>query len=123
MVLSVVSTARHFAPEPVRTLSQRLPGIELTLRVGNRDPVIADLDEERRAPAIMGRPQRMAAVEAVPIGPHPHGIIAPPDHLLIGRGVFAPDDPRGNTLLIREAGSGTHILMERCFDRLDIADR
>ncbi|GAB4389612.1 LysR substrate-binding domain-containing protein [Albidovulum sp.] len=122
VALSVVSTAKYFAPHLVRLLHERLPEVEIALRVGNRLTVIDDLDRARCALAIMGRPPRVPAVEAVPIGPHPHGIVVPPGHPLASRGAFDPEDLAQERFLSREPGSGTRILMQRYLDRLDLTD-
>lgn len=118
VVLSVVSTAKYFAPRLVRMLRDRCPEIEVALRVGNRGSVIADLAEARCALAVMGRPPRVPAVQAVPLGPHPHGVILPPDHSLAGRDGFDPEALLRETFLSREEGSGTRILMHRFLDQI-----
>jgi molybdate transport repressor ModE-like protein len=119
VTLSVVSTAKYFAPRLVRMLNDRCPEIEVALRVGNRDAVIADLDEGRCALAIMGRPPRMPPVSSVPLGPHPHGVILPPDHPLARGDGFDPALLVRETFLSREPGSGTRILMQRFLERLE----
>mgnify|MGYP005859048695 CR=1 FL=1 len=118
VTLSVVSTAKYFAPRLVRILADRCPDIAVTLRVGNRDSVIADLAEARCALAIMGRPPREPLVQAVPLGPHPHGVILPPDHPLAGRHGFDSDLLLRETFLSREPGSGTRMLMYRFLDQI-----
>ena len=118
VVLSVVSTAKYFAPRLVRLLNESCPEIEIALRVGNREAVIADLDQGRCAMAVMGRPPRMPDLRSVPLGPHPHGIILPPDHPLAGKDGYDPAALLAETFLCREPGSGTRILMQRFLDRL-----
>lgn len=115
--VSVVSTAQYFAPRLVRMLQDHCPEVEVSLRVGNREAVIADLDRGVCALAIMGRPPRVPAVVATPLGPHPHGVILPPDHPLAGTDGFDPAALLQETFLSREPGSGTRILMHRFFDR------
>lgn len=118
VTLSVVSTARYFAPRLVRLLRDSCPEIEVSLRVGNRTQVISDLDTGIAELAVMGRPPRMPLVEADPLGPHPHGVILPPDHPLAGRDGFDAAELLDNVFLSREEGSGTRILMQRFLDRL-----
>lgn len=119
VVMSVVSTAKYFAPGLVKTLSETNPDIGLSLRVGNRASVISDLAEERCQIAITGRPPRTPVVRSVPLGPHPHGIILPPDHRLASANGFDPAQLVQETFLAREEGSGTRILMERFLDRFE----
>ena len=117
VTLGVVSTAKYIAPRLVRLLKDRCPGIDVRLQVGNRGSVIAALDRQALDLAIMGRPPRAPEVDAVALGPHPHGIVAPPDHRLVGRPVSAAE-LLAETFIGREEGSGTRILMTRYLDRI-----
>ncbi|MBE2275618.1 MAG: LysR family transcriptional regulator [Rhodobacteraceae bacterium] len=119
VVLSVVSTAQYFAPRLVRMLIDRCPEIAIQLRVGNRESVVADLDQARCELAIMGRPPRAPEVHALPLGPHPHGVILLPDHPLARDDGYDPSLLVRETFLSREPGSGTRILMQRFFERLE----
>ncbi|MCQ9155752.1 LysR family regulator CbbR [Acidomonas methanolica] len=110
VTIGMVSTAKYFAPFLVRRIKELCPDIEIVLREGNRASIL--LDMERRAVdfAVMGRPPRQPSVAATPIGPHPHGLIAPPDHPLAGRKVTV-EELLDHPMLSREEGSGTRILM------------
>lgn len=118
VVLGVVSTAKYFAPRLVQTLRQLHPEIEIALSVGNREEVLRDLALMRFDLTIMGRPPRLPPVDAQPIGPHPHGLIAAPGHRLDGQRALSAADLASETFLSREEGSGTRILMTRYLDRL-----
>ena len=118
VTLGVVSTAKYFAPRLVKTLRTLHPEIEVVLEVGNRENILGDLERMHFDLAIMGRPPRMPPVEAWPIGPHPHGLIAPPDHPLAGLTGLTASDFAAETFIAREPGSGTRILMMRYLDRL-----
>ncbi|MFN3938672.1 MAG: LysR family transcriptional regulator [Gemmobacter sp.] len=118
VTLAVVSTAKYFAPRLVRMLRDTCPEIGVTLRVGNRESVISDLDHGIADLAVMGRPPRRPLTRAEPLGPHPHGIVLPPDHPLAGADGFDPEALLSETFVSREEGSGTRILMMRYFDRL-----
>ncbi|MDP3862585.1 MAG: LysR family transcriptional regulator [Phaeovulum sp.] len=118
ITLGVVSTAKYFAPGLVKTLRLLNPGITIVLNVGNRDAILRDIEAGAVDLVIMGRPPRYPVVEAIPLGAHPHGIVAPPDHPLAGRKALSWADLRGETFIAREAGSGTRILMQRYLDQL-----
>lgn len=118
VVLGVVSTAKYFAPRLVKVLRARHPTIEVALEVGNREEILADINRMRFDLIIMGRPPRMPPVDARPIGPHPHALVAAPDHRLAGQPALSAADLGAETFLSREAGSGTRILMTRYLDRL-----
>lgn len=116
--LGVVSTGKYFAPRLVKILRTLLPGIEVSLRVGNRDQVISDLDTGQVDMAIMGRPPLAPKVDALPLGPHPHGIVAAPDHALAGQQALSAADLANELFIAREDGSGTRLLMTRYLDRI-----
>lgn len=117
VTLGVVSTAKYFAPRLVKLLQQSHPDIEIALRVGNREAIIEGLERGAFDLAIMGRPPRRPAVLAEPLGPHPHGLVAAPDHPLAGQGLLI-DALFEQVFLSREEGSGTRILMARWLDRV-----
>lgn len=116
--LGVVSTGKYFAPSLVASLRKLFPDIEVILRIGNRDAIIGALASRSLDLAITGRPPRSPAVIAEPIGPHPHIIIAAPDHPLANADPAMPGDLMEQSFLVREEGSGTRILMTRFLDRI-----
>lgn len=116
VVLSVVSTGKYFAPRLVRLLADRVSDVEVVLRVGNRAATLDDLAQARCDLAIMGRPPDEPVVRSLPLGPHPHGVVLPPDHPLAGQDGYDPFALMRETFLAREPGSGTRALMERFFD-------
>ncbi len=118
VTLGVVSTGKYFAPGLVAALRKLFPDIEVTLRIGNRDMILTALSAGALDLAIMGRPPRNPPVVADPIGPHPHIIIAPPDHPLATADPAMPADLLAETFLVREEGSGTRILTTRFLDRI-----
>lgn len=118
VILGTVSTGKYFAPTLVRHLRSLCPEIEIVLKVGNRENIIADLEQGRLDLAIMGRPPRHPPVSAEPLGNHPHGLVAAPDHPLTLQRLVRADDLLDETILSREEGSGTRILMARYLDQI-----
>ncbi|MBI1217932.1 MAG: LysR family transcriptional regulator [Rhodobacteraceae bacterium] len=118
VVLGVVSTGKYFAPKLVKRLKTLCPEIDIVLRVGNRDDVIRDLERHAADLTVMGRPPRWPPLETEPLGPHPHGLVAAPDHPLAGKHGVTAADLASQTFLAREDGSGTRILMTRYLDRI-----
>ena len=99
-------------------LKSAFPDIKVELTVGNRGQIITALESRQIQLAIMGRPPRTPANTAEVIGPHPHIIIAAPDHRLAGKVSVDPKEILYETILGREPGSGTRILMTRFLDRI-----
>ncbi|QRG08084.1 LysR family transcriptional regulator [Xanthobacter dioxanivorans] len=114
VVVGVVSTAKYFAPMALAAFRKRRPEIELKLMIGNREDIIGGLVSLDLDLAVMGRPPPDLEAQTQVIGDHPHVIIAPPAHRLIGCRLD-PADLAKEPFLVREPGSGTRILMERVF--------
>ncbi|MCK0196309.1 LysR family transcriptional regulator [Ancylobacter sp. 6x-1] len=114
VAVGIVSTAKYFAPAALGAFARSHPGIDVILTVGNREDIIAALRNDSIDVAIMGRPPVDIAVDKTLLGAHPHVIIAPTTHPLLGRRISATDMV-GETFLMREPGSGTRNLMERFF--------
>ncbi|MEE2774096.1 MAG: LysR family transcriptional regulator [Pseudomonadota bacterium] len=121
VTLGVVSTAKYFAPWIVAKAKLELIGLDIELFVGNRNDIISALEQNKIDLAIMGRPPRHPSVEAEVIGEHPHVLIAESNHSLTS---ISDNSSRlylsafgklleNETIIIREQGSGTRILMDR----------
>ncbi|QIB33613.1 LysR family transcriptional regulator [Ancylobacter pratisalsi] len=120
--VGLVSTAKYFAPAALGAFARQHPGIDVSLVVGNREEMIAALRSDAIDVAIMGRPPVDIEVDKTLIGNHPHLMIAPVDHPLIGRRV--PASVLANaSFLSREPGSGTRGLMEKFFQESGIEPR
>jgi LysR family transcriptional regulator for metE and metH len=121
--VGVVSTAKYFAPKALAAFQKLHPLIELRLSVGNRSETIRALQTFSIDVAIMGRPPESMDVQREVIGPHPHIIVAPPDHPLLKKKRMTGKELAGETFLLREEGSGTRALMEKFFRDLDFKPR
>lgn len=115
VAIGAVSTAKYFAPFALAAFQRAHPGIELSVRVGNRQQIVALLEAFELDIAITGYPPERLKLERAVIGEHPHVIIAAPDHRLVRRRRIPLDGLGGETFLLREPGSGTRDLMRRLF--------
>ncbi len=120
VAVGVVSTAKYFSPRAFAAFTRQHPSIEIDLFVGNRAEIVAELTNFRRDMVIMGRPPDGISLLRAPIGPHPHIVIAPPDHRLAGRKGIKLASLGDEKWLVREHGSGTRLLMERVFDEVGL---
>lgn len=118
VTIGVVSTGKYFAPGLIAQLRKVFPDLDVTLRIGNRDAMLSALAARSLDLTIMGRPPRNPPVLAEQLGPHPHILIAAPDHPLAHADPAMPDELLAQTFLAREEGSGTRILMTRFLDRI-----
>ncbi len=113
--LSVVSTAKYFAPRLIARFTHSHPGVQMRLQADNREAVVRTLAANDVDLALMGRPPEESDVVATPFADHPLVVIAPPDHPLARRRSVPLEALAGETFLVRELGSGTRTAMERFF--------
>lgn len=109
--VAVVSTGKYFAPQLLAAFMEGYPGVELSLAVANRQQVLDMLGRNETDLAIMGRPPTDLAVTATPFADHPMVFIAKPGHPLARR-KLTMEALASETMLMRESGSGTRILLE-----------
>ncbi len=123
VAVGAVSTSKYFVPAVMGAFSRANPGIELKLQIGNRAEIMTALRDFSLDIAITGRPLEDIDLEKCRIGPHPHVIIAAPDHPMAARQRLRLADLAGEIFITREPGSGTRLLMERLFEDAQIAPR
>jgi len=113
--LAVVSTAKYFVPMLLVQFAKLHPGIEVTLRVDNRENVLGMLSRYESDLVIMGRAPKNLDCEATPFATNPLGLVCAPDHPLSRRKRLAFDMLKDQAFVVREPGSGTRAAMERLF--------
>lgn len=113
--ISVVSTAKYFAPYLLALFSKRYQQVTVNLEVTNRESLLAHLAANERDMVIMGVPPREQDFIAEPFMENPLVVIAPYDHPLTRQRRIPLERLQQETFLIREPGSGTRIAMERFF--------
>ena len=112
VTLGAVSTAKYFAPHVLAAFRHSHPDVEVALRIGNRDEILALLEDFHVDLAVMGRPPQGLEVDQEVFGEHPYVVVAAPDHRLAGRRGVRVSDVAADTLLVRERGSGTRLHLD-----------
>ena len=113
--LTIISTAKYFAPKFVAKFCRLHPGVTLKLDVCNRATLLERLARNETDLVIMGHPPQGLDITLQPFAPNPHVIVAAPAHALARARRIALKHIAGETFLLRESGSGTRLLMERVF--------
>lgn len=115
LTVSVVSTAKYFAPYLLALFSKRYQQVTVNLEVTNRESLLAHLAANDRDMVIMGVPPPQQDFVAEPFMENPLVVIAPYNHPLTQQRAIPLERLQQETFLIREPGSGTRIAMERFF--------
>ncbi len=111
--LAVVTTAKYFAPRLLGPFCQRYPGIDLALKVTNRERVLERLAENLDDLYIIGQPPEDLDVEYRAFLENPLVVLAPANHPLAGRRRIPLERLVQEPFLVREPGSGTRAAFER----------
>jgi DNA-binding transcriptional LysR family regulator len=121
--LAVVSTAIYFLPKLIAKFTLQHPGVRMSLQVVNRDAVLSALADNLADLAITGQPPDTSDSEAEYFMDNPLVVIASPAHPLASEKAIALGRLEGETLLLREPGSGTRAMIERHFAAHKLAYR
>jgi len=105
--LSVITTAKHFAPEVLGSFSREYPGVDLSLEVCNRERMFERIQNNEDDLYILGQPpSKELSLEAHLFAPNPLVVIAARDHELCKESNISIDRLAQEPLIVREPGSG-----------------
>jgi DNA-binding transcriptional LysR family regulator len=113
--LTVATTVNYFATRLLSEFCAAHPGVRVSLDVTNRESLLRQLDENRTDIVLMGKPPEGLGVVAEPFMDNPLVVIAPPGHALCTCREIPLARLNEQTFLMREAGSGTRMAIERFF--------
>jgi DNA-binding transcriptional LysR family regulator len=116
LAVGMVSTAQYFVPRLLAGFRQEHPDIELTLRVGNREQLVALMQRNEVDLAIMGRPPREWATRSEPFAMHPHVLVTAPDHPFAHAEHVSAAALAREAFIVREPGSGTRAALQEYLD-------
>jgi DNA-binding transcriptional LysR family regulator len=120
LAISVVSTAKYFAPQLLARFQKMHPRVAATIYVANRENVLRHLADNEVDIAIMGHPPEEMGLDAQPFLENPLVCIAASDHPLAKRRGIPLARLGEENFLVREPGSGTRNAMERFFSQHEI---
>ena len=113
--LAVVSTAKYFIPMLLVRFNKLFKGIDIQLKIDNRENILGLLARNEADLVVMGRAPADMDCEATPFATNPLAIVAAPDHVLVRRKNLPFTVLGEHRFVVREEGSGTRAAMERLF--------
>jgi len=118
LCLGVISTAKYFAPEVLGEFCRQYSGIDVALKVSNRDRIIDRINANEDDLYIMGQaPHDQLDVEAHPFAPNPLVMMAPRDHPLVGQKNISLARIAEEPFILREPGSGIRDATLKLFEK------
>ncbi len=119
--LMAITTASYFAPRLLGEFAKLYPGIDVSLRVTNKEQVLASIADKQDDLYFLGAPPVEIDVVAMPIMDNPIVVLAAPDHPLAQQQNIPLERIAQEPWLMREKGSGTRNAIERRFAEKGIA--
>lgn len=118
--LMAITTASYFAPRLLGEFVKLYPGIDVSLRVTNKEQVLSSIADNLDDLYFLGQPPEDIDVVATPIMDNPIVVLAPPDHPLANKKKITLEQLAKEPWLMREKGSGTRNAIERIFTGHDL---
>jgi LysR family transcriptional regulator, low CO2-responsive transcriptional regulator len=105
--LGVITTAKYVAPELLGAFAERYPGIDVSLKVTNRERIFERLSANEDDLYVLGSVDDLDnEVTTIPFAPNPLVMVARADHPLVGERAIPIHRLAEENLLLREPGSG-----------------
>ena len=112
LTLGMVSSAKYFLPGFLARFHAEHPNIDVRLKLGNREQLVALMKTGEVDLAVMGRPPRDWPNRAEPFALHPHVLVTAPDHAFARAESVPAAALAREPFIVREPGSGTRTALE-----------
>ena len=105
--IAVITTAKYITPEMLGEFKRLYPGVDLSLKVTNRERVFERMQNNEDDLYITAQlPDDGSEVESYPFTPNPLVVMAPCNHPLVGKKNIKLRDIAREPFIMREPGSG-----------------
>ena len=115
--LAVVNTSQYFIPHLLGPFCERYPGVDIQLKVGNRQQTIERLKQKIDDFYVFSHPPQDPDTNSIEFLDNPLVAVAHEDHPLASRKRLCLKDILEEPFLIREQGSGTRHAVEEFLRR------
>ncbi|NOT17379.1 MAG: LysR family transcriptional regulator [Sulfuriferula sp.] len=113
--IAAISTSKYFIPRLLGPFYEKYPGIEISLKVTNRERLLQRLSNNEDDLYILGLPPEHMGIALEPFLENPLIVLAPRHHPLAGQKNIPAARIAQEPFLMRETGSGTRLATERFF--------
>lgn len=113
--LAVITTVKYFLPELLGEFCAIHPGIDVALKVSNRDRIMERINNDEDDLYIVGAVPDDSDIVAYPFAPNPLVVVAPREHPLVGKKNIKLAELAEYQFVGREPGSGTRDAVSRVF--------
>src|SRR6185503_1000098 len=121
--LRVGAVGPFHVTEMLARFNQRFPGVEVSVRVGNSENVLASLVEYRTDVAVLAQFASDPRFHSVPYSRHPVVIFVHRSHRFAKRASIRISDLAGERMILREEGSTTRKALDDALKKAGVAPR
>lgn len=114
--LAVITSAKYLAPHLLGRFCRLYPGVEVSLKVTNRERLLERIANHGDDLYILGQPPQGLEVEAYPLIPNPLVVMAARSHSLVKVANIPLKRLLEEPFIMREPGSGTRDALLRLFE-------
>ena len=115
--LGVITTAKYFAPEMLGEFCKLYPGVDISLKVSNRERILERILAYDDDLYILGAPPPGDLdLVAYPFAPNPLVVMAARNHPLVGQKSIPFERVAQEPFILREPGSGTRETIVKFFE-------
>jgi len=119
--LGVISTAEYFAPEILGDFCREYPGVDISLKVTNRDTILERIQNNEDDLYILGRPpEKTLNLKIYSFAPNPLVVMAARDHPLCKESNISIKRLAEEPFISREVGSGIRDTTMKLFASHDL---
>lgn len=113
--VAVITTAKYFVPRLLGLFCQRYPGIDVSLKVTNRERILQRLSDNQDDIYVLGTPPENMDIQIEPFLENPLVVLAASSHPLVKEKNISPQRLAEEPFLMREPGSGIRLSTEQFF--------
>src|SRR5690349_5231745 len=122
-LLRVGAVGPFHVTEMLARFNRRFPGVEVSVRVGNSETVLAALVDYQTDVAVLAQFTDDPRFHSVPYSRHPVVIFAPRSHRFASRRSIRIAELEGEPMIFREEGSTTRKALDDALRRAGVAPR
>ncbi|MDP1650487.1 MAG: LysR substrate-binding domain-containing protein [Rubrivivax sp.] len=117
LTIGMVSSAKYFLPQLLARFHTEHPAVDVRLRLGNREQLVAMMEANEVDLCVMGRAPVDFASRTEPFAMHPHVLVTAPTHRF-ARAESVPALALANEpFIVREPASGTRSALQEYLDQ------
>jgi DNA-binding transcriptional LysR family regulator len=117
LTIGMVSSAKYFLPQLLARFHTEHPAVDVRLRLGNREQLVALMEANEVDLCVMGRAPVDFASRAEPFAMHPHVLVTAPTHRFARAESVPAQALADEAFIVREPASGTRTALQEYLDK------